>query len=109
MSLKIRKGDFVTVLSGRDKGARGRVLSVNAKNDTAVVEGVHRVKKHQRPRSQNDPGGIIEREAPIAICKLMLCEEGGQQRAARFATEVDEKGNKIRVLKLRNTDKKVVV
>ncbi|MCL5271600.1 MAG: 50S ribosomal protein L24 [bacterium] len=111
MSLRIKKGDLVVVLAGRhqDKGVRGRVLRVLPEKGTAIVEGVHIVKKHQKARSQTDQGGIIEREAPIPLCKLMLVESGGQGRAGRFATKVDAQGNKIRVLKLRGETKEITV
>ena len=109
MSLRIRRDDLVLVISGRDKGARGRVLAVLLRQGKAIVEGVRKVKKHQKPRSQKDPGGIIEKEAPIALSQLMLAEGGGRGRAARFAIKTDEKGNKVRVLKLRGETKEVTV
>ena len=111
MSLRIKKGDLVVVLAGRhqDKGAKGRVLRVLPKKDAAIVEGVRIVKKHQKARSQTDQGGIIEKEALIPLCKLMLVEAGGQGRAGRFATKTDAQGNKIRVLKLRGETKEITV
>lgn len=109
MSLRIKKDDMVLVISGRYKGARGRVLSVDPKAAKAIVEGVNIVKKHQRARSQEQPGGIMEQEAPIALCKLMLVEEGGQGRSARFATKIDANGAKVRVLKIKGEAKEVTV
>lgn len=109
MSLRIKRDDTVLVLSGKDKGARGRVLSVDPKKGTAIVEGVNIIKKHQKARSQEQPGGIIEREAPLPLCKLMLVEPGGKGRAARFGVKVDEQGNKVRVLKIRDEAKEITV
>ena len=109
MSLRIKRDDMVLVLSGRNKGAKGRVLSVDPKKMQAIVEGVNIIKKHQKARSQEQPGGIIEREAPINLCKLMLAEPDGKGRAARFGTKVDEKGNKVRVLKVRGESKEITV
>lgn len=109
MSLRIKRDDTVVVLSGRDKGARGRVLSVDPVKGTALVEGVKIVKKHQKARSQDKPGGIMEREAPIPLCKLMLAESGGKGRAARFATKIDAQGNKVRVLKIKGETKEITV
>ena len=109
MSLRIKRDDTVLVLSGKDKGARGRVLSVDPKKGTAIVEGVNIIKKHQKARSQEQPGGILEREAPLPLCKLMLVEPGGKGRAARFGTKVDEQGNKVRVLKIRDEAKEITV
>jgi large subunit ribosomal protein L24 len=110
MSLRIKKGDTVLVISGdptRSKGMRGHVLSVNPKKGTALVEGVNVRKKHMKARSQEQPGGIIEREMPIPLSKLMLVDDGG--RAARFGVKTDEKGNKVRVLKLKGASKEVTV
>ena len=109
MSLRIKRDDMVVVLSGKDKGAHGRVLSVDTKKNAAIVEGVNIIKKHQKARSQDKPGGIMEREAPVALCKLMLSEPGGKGRAARFGTKVDAQGNKVRVLKLRDEAKEITV
>lgn len=109
MSLKIKHDDMVLVLSGKDKGAKGRVLQVLPKKGKAIVEGVGLVKKHQKARSQEQPGGIIEQEAPIALSKLMLLEPGSGGRAGRFGVKKDDKGNKVRVLKLRGETKEITV
>lgn len=66
---KIRKGDEVIVLTGRDKGKKGRVLQVIRKDKRALVEGVNIIKRHTRP-SQTEPGGIVEREASLNISNL---------------------------------------
>ena len=68
---KIRKGDQVVVTTGRDKGKRGTVLRVL--ETTVLVEGVNRVKKHQRPNPmKNQPGGIVDKEMPIHLSNVML-------------------------------------
>jgi large subunit ribosomal protein L24 len=107
MSLRIKREDTVMVISGRYKGARGRVLAVMPDKGKAIVEGVKVIRKHQKARSQKEQGGIIEKEAPIDLSNLMLCEGGSQGRAARFSTRLDEKGNKTRVLKLGGQGKQV--
>ena len=111
MGLRIKKGDVVVVLSGRhqDKGARGRVLAVMPKKGTAIVEGVRMMKHHKKARSQQQPAGIIEKEAAIPLSKLMLAEPGSQGRAARFGTKVGKDGKKVRVLKLDSGGKEIVV
>jgi len=112
MSLRIKRDDMVMVISGRDKGARGRVLAVMPKKGKAIVEGVRMIKKHQKARSQQQPGGIVEREAPIDLSNLMLCEPAGKGRAARFSTRVEKQGErkiKTRVLKLQDEGKEVTV
>jgi large subunit ribosomal protein L24 len=119
MSLKIKKGDLVMVSAAHAysangdsmvaKNQTGRVLAVYPRKGTAIVEGLNLFKKHMKPRSQQQPGGIVEREMPLALSKLMLCEPGGKKRPARFATRTDEKGNKLRVLKLAGEGKEVTV
>ena len=109
MSLRIKRDDIVLVISGHNKGARGRVLAVHPAKRTAVVEGINLIKKHQKARSQNEKGGIIEREAPIPLSKLMLVEPGAKGRAARFGVKTDEQGNKVRVLKLHGETKEITV
>ncbi len=108
MALRIKRDDTVLVLSGKNKGARGRILAVYPKKGTAVVEGVNIIKKHQKARGQNEPGGIIEKEAPLPLGKLMLVEPKGE-RAARFGVGEDAQGNKVRVLKLKGESKDIVV
>jgi large subunit ribosomal protein L24 len=72
MSSKIRKGDNVVVLSGRDKGRRGAVLKV-LEGDQVIVEGINKVKKHTRANPQtNSPGGIVDKEMPIPMGKVAL-------------------------------------
>ncbi len=94
MSLNIKKNDQVRVLSGRDKGRDGRVLMVMPEDDKALVEGVNMVHKHQRAQGQ-DKGGIIHKEAPIALCKLALIDPKTNE-AGRFRSEVKD-GKKVRV------------
>ena len=69
---KIRKGDEVVVLTGKDKGRKGSVLQVMPKDNRAVVSGVNIVKRHQRPSAQNRQGGIVEGEAPIHWSNVMV-------------------------------------
>lgn len=69
--MKLKKGDTVIVLSGKDKGKKGKILSVFPKEDKVIVEGVNVVKKHQRP-TRNFPGGIIEKPLALFASKVML-------------------------------------
>jgi large subunit ribosomal protein L24 len=69
---KLKKNDNVLVLAGKDKGKHGQVREVMPKHGRALVTGVNMIHKHQKQRSQTDPGGIIEREAPMQIANLML-------------------------------------
>ncbi len=96
---KIRKGDDVIVLTGKDKGKRGTVVRVIAEDDRVVVENVNMVKKHQKPNpSMNVPGGIIEKEMPIHISNVALFNPA-TGKADRVGFKVLEDGRKVRVFK----------
>ena len=89
-SLKIKKGDTVKVITGKDKEKEGKVLSVNVKKNTVIVEGVNMVTKHQKPSAQNQQGGIVTKEAPIDISNVMYLHKGKQTRIG-FRIEGDKK------------------
>ena len=72
MSVRIKKGDQVVVLSGKYRGKAGRVLRVLPKKDRVVVEGVNVIKRHTRPSQRNPKGGILEKEAPIHVSNVRL-------------------------------------
>ena len=74
MAAKIKKGDRVQVLAGKDKGKRGEVLSVSPTENRAVVQGVNIVKRHAKPQGMNQPGGIQEKEAAIHLSNLALID-----------------------------------
>ncbi len=94
---KIRKGDEVAVLTGKDKGKRGTVLRVDV--DAVVVEGINRVKKHVRPNPMKGlVGGIVEKEMPIQISNVAVFN-AATQKADRVGFKVLEDGRKVRVFK----------
>ena len=70
--MKVKKGDLVQVISGKDKGKRGKILRVIPRENKVIVENVNMVKRHQRPTPRLLEGGIVEREAPIYACKVMV-------------------------------------
>ena len=92
---RIRSGDTVVVTAGKNKGARGRVLKVFPSDHKVLVEGVARVKRHQRPVG-DQPGGILEKEMPIDISNVALWVGGTDGRKVKVAYEVRD-GRKIRV------------
>ena len=94
MASKIKKGDTVKVIAGKDKEKEGKVLSVDAKNNK-VVEGVNMVTKHSKPSAANQQGGIIEKEAPIDLSNVMYSAKG---QAVRVGFSVQD-GKKVRVNK----------
>lgn len=95
MSLRIKKEDTVYVRCGSDRGRTGRVLMVLPEEGKALVEGINMKHKHQRQRSQQEPGGIVEREAPIPLSNLMLVDPKTGQ-PGRFRIE-ERDGKKVRI------------
>ena len=96
--MRIKKGDQVEVISGKDRGKRGEVLKVDPKKDKVVVEGVNIVHRHQRPTQDMPQGGIIENEAPIHISNVQLVCPHCDERT-KFGVEVLDNGKKVRVCK----------
>ncbi len=95
MAMKIKKGDNVIVIAGKDKDKEGKVLAVDTKNNTVVVEGINMISKHAKPSQANPQGGIIEREAPIDISNVMYSVKG---KGVRIGFDVKD-GKKVRVNK----------
>ena len=93
---KIKKDDLVQVITGKDKGKTGKVLSVDTKNNKVLVEGVNMVSKHSKPSMTNQQGGIIEKEAPIDISNVMYVHKGKPVRVGFQG----EKKDKVRVAKV---------
>ena len=96
-SLKIKKGDKVIVLTGRDKGKRGEVIQVRPKENRALVRGVNVVRRHQRQTASQE-GGIVSKEAPIQISNLAI-EDPVDGKPTRVGFRILEDGTKARVAK----------
>ena len=106
--MNIKTGDTVVVIAGKDKFTKdkkgnlvpttGKVLKVYPKTNKVLVEGVNKVKKHQKPTQTNQQGGIIEKEAPIDASNVMLLDPK-TNKPTRVGIKIDDKGNKIRVAK----------
>ena len=94
-NLHIKKDDTVIVLSGDDKGVKGKVLEVSPKEGKVIVEGVNKVKKHVKPRRQGETGGIVDAEGAIYASKVALYCSACKQGVRAKAKIVD--GKKIRV------------
>ena len=94
-TMKIKKDDMVQVIAGKDKGKSGKVVSVDKKNGTVVVEGINKVFKHSKPSMANQQGGILHHEAPIDISNVMYVHNGKTTKIGY--TFQDEK--KVRVAK----------
>jgi len=99
MAAKIRQNDEIIVLAGKDKGKRGKVLSMQA-DGKAIIEGVNLIKKHQKPNPQAGvAGGIIEKEAPIQVSNIALVDADG--KASRVGFRLED-GKKVRFFKSNN-------
>ncbi|WP_250001353.1 50S ribosomal protein L24 [Actinoplanes sp. M2I2] len=96
--MKIKKGDTVIVIAGKDKGAKGKVIAAFPRRDKILVEGVNRVKKHERIRTTqrgSKTGGIVTQEAAIHISNVQIVDDQG--KPTRIGYKVDENGNKVRI------------
>lgn len=92
---KIKKGDTVRVIAGRELGKEGKVTSVDVKNHKVLVEGINKVKKHEKPNMSNQNGQIVEKEAFLDISNVMLVADG---KATRVGFRVED-GKKVRFAK----------
>jgi len=98
--MKIKKGDTVEVISGKDNGKRGRVLVVDRDRERIVIEGVNMIKRHTRPNPQKKvQGGVVEREAAIHVSNVMVVSPDSGQRS-RIGIRVLDDGRKVRVAKV---------
>ncbi len=98
MSFGIKKGDLVLVIAGKDKGKRGKVISVLPKEEKIIIEGINMVKRHTRPTPKNRKGGIIEKPAPLYKCKVMLiCPRCNQSTRVKYS--LLESGQRVRMCK----------
>jgi large subunit ribosomal protein L24 len=94
-TIKIKKNDLVKVITGKDKGKEGKVISVDKKNGTVLVEGVNMLTKHTKPNAANQGGGIVHQEGPIDISNVMYVHKGKATRIG-FTMQGDKK---VRVAK----------
>ena len=100
MSMKIKKGDTVKVIAGKDKDKTGKVVSVDVKNNRVVVEGVNMITKHEKPSMSNQQGGIVNKEAPIDASNVMLVVKGVPTRVG-IKVEMVEKNGKTKAVRTR--------
>ena len=103
--MKIRRGDTVEVVAGKDKGARGKVLAALPREGKVLVEGVNRVKKHTRIRTTQrgaKTGGIVTQEAPIDASNVMVVDSDG--KPTRVGYRIDENGQKVRIARTTGKD-----
>ena len=102
-TMKIKKGDMVKVIAGKDKDKEGKVISINKKDNKVLVEGINMVTKHAKPSMANQQGGIIEMEAPLDISNVMYLYKGKPVRVGFEGTGKD----KVRVAKVDGKTEKI--
>jgi large subunit ribosomal protein L24 len=106
--MKVKKGDTVLVIAGKDKGARGKVIQAYPESDRVLVEGVNRIKKHTKVSTTQrgaKTGGIVTQEAPIHVSNVMpVVEADGKKVGTRVGYRVDEAGAKTRVARRTGED-----
>ena len=95
MPARIRKGDRVVCISGKDKGKRGLVMEVHPREGRVLVEGLNIVKRHTKPRPPNEPGGVIEKPAPMHLSNVSLIDPKDHRATRVRIQEID--GRKVRV------------
>ena len=103
--MKIKKGDTVVVIAGKDKGAKGKVIAAYPRQDKVLVEGVNRVKRHERIRQTqrgSKTGGIVTQEAPVHISNVQIVDSEG--KPTRIGYRIDDAGQKIRVARSTGKD-----
>ncbi|WP_091454291.1 50S ribosomal protein L24 [Actinokineospora iranica] len=106
--MKIKKGDTVVVISGKDKGAKGKVIQAYPETNKVLVEGVNRIKKHTRiSQTQRgaQSGGIVTQEAPIHVSNVMLVADG---KAVRVGYKFTDEGRKVRIARGKNGNGKEI-
>ena len=100
MTVKVKKGDTVVVIAGKDKGAKGKVIAAYPRQDKVLVEGVNRVKKHTRISTTQrgaKTGGIVTQEAPIHVSNVQVLDSDGKPTRIGFKIHAD--GKKVRIAK----------
>ncbi|MFI9525413.1 50S ribosomal protein L24 [Micromonospora rosaria] len=105
MTVKVKKGDTVIVIAGKDKGAKGKVIAAYPRQDKVLVEGVNRVKKHTRISTTQrgaKTGGIVTQEAPIHISNVMVLDSDG--KPTRVGYRIDDNGQKVRIARSTGKD-----
>jgi len=95
--LRIKKGDMVQVITGDDKGKKGRIIEIFNIDKRALVEGINIVSRHTKPNAKNQQGGIIKKEAPVHISNLMILDKAGNH--TRVGRKLNDEGKRVRFAK----------
>ncbi len=103
-NMKIKKGDLVKVIAGKDKGKDGKVIAVNHKKNTVLVEGVNMITKHTKPSAANQQGGIVHQEGPLHVSNVMYLYKG---KPARIQYQIKD-GKKVRAAKVKDAEAVII-
>lgn len=99
MSIKIKRGDKVVIIAGKDKGKEGKVLLVDRKKNRVIVEGYNMITKHQKPNAAHQQGGIIKKEAAIHVSNVMYLHNNKPTRIGYKVEMVEKDGKQVKVKK----------
>jgi len=105
VTVKVKKGDTVVVIAGKDKGAKGKVIAAYPRQDKVLVEGVNRIKKHTRIQTTQrggQTGGIVTQEAPIHVSNVQVLDSDG--KPTRVGYRFDDSGQKVRIARSNGKD-----
>ncbi|MHB1546514.1 MAG: 50S ribosomal protein L24 [bacterium] len=98
MTIKLKKNDNVLVLAGKEKGKSGKIIRVDREKNRVFIEKVNMIKRHIKPKSAQEPGGIIDKEASVNISNVgLICPKC--KKAVKFSINIDDKGKKVRICK----------
>jgi large subunit ribosomal protein L24 len=103
MTIKLKKNDLVQVLAGKEKDKTGKILRINKKSNRVVIEKINMIKKHIKPRSAQEPGGIIDKEGSINISNVgIYCQKC--KKAVRYSIKIKDDNKKARICKKCGTE-----
>ena len=103
MTIKLKKNDLVQVLAGKEKDKTGKILRINKKSNRVVIEKINMIKKHIKPRSAQEPGGIIDKEGSINISNVgIYCQKC--KKAVRYSIKIKDDNKKVRICKKCGTE-----
>lgn len=106
MQSKLKKGDQVVVIAGKDRGKKGRILKMIPKSEAVLIEGVNMIKRHTKPQKDQD-GGIVEKEAPINISNVMYLDTASG-KGVRLGKKFLEDGRKVRIMRVKGGSGEVI-
>jgi len=98
MSCKFKREDQVLVISGKSKGSKGKIIQILKNNESVLIEGVNKAKKHEKPSQTNEQGGIVEKEMPVHISNIMLISPKSS-KPVKVVYRKNDNGKRIRVEK----------